>query len=266
MNKLFFDRLNEYYLGIAGILRDGVGVSKIFPNAGDIGSSRERIYAQFLKSHLPASCNVKFGGFLFDQDGKESKQIDIIVTDESSLQFILSTNGEGGKSFACIDGTIAIVSIKTRLDSALLADSLINIASIPDKQSLTQDRFSPMLQIKDFDDWPYKIIYASNGIELENVLAALRGFYEKQTDIPVHKRPNLIHVLNEYSIVRVKQDGGLTRDGTRIEPNKFYGMPDPTGVYGLIRAITEIQRIASGSKHILYRYHKIADNLPLGRG
>jgi hypothetical protein len=263
MSKPFFERLKEYYSSIALVLRDGVGASRIFPNAGDIGSSRERIYAQFLKSHLPPSCNVQFGGFLFDQHGKESKQIDILVTDESTLQFKAPTNGEGGKSFACVDGTIAVVSVKSTLDSTRLSDSLLNISSIPDKQPLTSDRVSFSLKIGDFDDWPYKIVYASDGIELETMLNALKGFYEKQADIPLNKRPNLIHVLGKYAIVRTGQEGGVTRDGTRIEPNKFHGMSDPNGVIGLVSAATAIQRIASASKHIFYRYNEMLNNIPL---
>jgi len=65
-------------------------------------------------------------------------------------------------------------------------------------------------------------------MQLETMLNALKSFYEKQTDIPLNKRPNLIHVLGKYAIVRAGQEGGVTRDGTPIEPNKFHGMSDPT--------------------------------------
>jgi len=263
MSQPFFERLKGYYVNIVGLLRDGVGASRIFPNSGDIGSSRERIYAQFLKAHLPPSCNVQFGGFLFDQDGKESKQIDIMVTDGSALQFKLPVNGEGGKSFACIDGTLAVVSIKSTLDSAQLADSLLNISSIPDKRPLSTERVPFILNIPSFDDWPFKIVYASNGMQLETTMKALEDFYEKQTDIPLHKRPNLIHVLGKYSVVRTGKEGGVTRDGTRIEPNKFHGMADPTGVFGLVWAALQIQQIASGSKYTIYRYDEMLNKIQL---
>lgn len=262
MTPPFFERLKKYYASIGSVLRGEADASAIFPNAGDIGTSRERIYAEILRSHLPSSCNVLFGGFLFGQDGTESKQIDILVTEESSMQYNFLTKGDQGKSFACVDGCIAVVSVKSNLDSTRLIDSLLNISSIPDKQPLTAGRLPPLLKVKDFDDWPYKIVYASEGTDLDTTLNVLTSFYEKRPEIPVNKRPNLIHVIGKYSITRTREEGGKTRNGTILEPNKFHAMPDPEGVFGLMWAISQIQAIASASKIIFYSYGKMIDNIP----
>ena len=42
--------------------------------------SRELAYAEFIKQHAPSKCDVFLGGYLFDDDGAESKQLDIIIT------------------------------------------------------------------------------------------------------------------------------------------------------------------------------------------
>jgi len=111
----FFERLNKYYSNIGEVLRGQKTAASVFPNATDIGTSRERVYAEMLKQHVPSSCNVLFGGFLFDLEGQESKQIDIIITNDSSIRYNLPGDGDNGKSFACIDGTIGIVSVKSTL-------------------------------------------------------------------------------------------------------------------------------------------------------
>jgi len=169
MTKPFFERLKRYYSKVGEVLRGEADAASIFPNTTDIGISRECIYAEVLRQHLPSSCNVFLGGFLFDQSGDESEQIDIIVINESSLQFNFYRDGTG-KSFACIDGCVAIVSVKSMLDSPGLVDALQNIGSIPDKQPLET---LPLIKIVSYEDWPYKVIYASDGIQLPNLLQSL---------------------------------------------------------------------------------------------
>ena len=233
----------------------------MFPNASDIGSSREKIYAEMLRQHIPSSCNVLFGGFLFDQEGKESKQIDIIITNDSSIQYNFLNSVDNGKSFACIDGTIAIVSVKSSLDKKELTDALNNIASIPDQQPLTNDRYSLGWKIRGFDDWPCKIIYASDGIKRDSLMTHLNTFYEENPSIPQNKRPNIIHVLGKYLVVRIDEQGGETRNGKLIQPNTFHSSDITSDAVALSWAIIKIQEIAQASKMIAYKYHSIVENL-----
>jgi hypothetical protein len=116
MSEQFFDELKKYYSKIGEVLRGEADVASIFPNTTDIGMSRERIYAEVLKLHLPSSCSVVFGGFLFGLNGAKSDQIDILINGQSALQFNFSTKDGGGKSFACVDGCVGVVSVKSRLE------------------------------------------------------------------------------------------------------------------------------------------------------
>jgi hypothetical protein len=66
------------------------------------------VYAEFLRQHLPTSCHVTLGGFLFDSEGRESKQIDIIVVDDMAPQFNFHNRDGQGKAFAGVDGCVAV--------------------------------------------------------------------------------------------------------------------------------------------------------------
>lgn len=259
MSKPFFERLKIYYTDLGRVLRGEADAASIFPNMTDIGISRERVYAEILRLHLPSSCNVTLGGFLFDQEGNESSQIDILITNDSSLRFDFYNKDGSGKSFACIDGCVGVVSVKSNLDSPALNDCLQNIGSIPDKKPLYA---LPMIQIKSYQDWPLKVIYAYEGITLPNLLKSLNEFYDEHPEIPFHKRPNLIHVAGKYVITRVSEDGGTTRDGTVLMPNTFHPVHDPTDVFALLHVLSEIQKLASASKYVKYEYSAVLNQIP----
>jgi hypothetical protein len=261
MAQPFFQRLFDYYSKVGSVLRGEAATASIFPNTTDIGMSRERVYAEFLKTHLPTSCNVFFGGFVFGIDGTESRQVDLLVTSDGSPQYNLHNPDGQGKTFACIDGLLAVASIKSTLNSSELVDSLENLASIPQKSDLS-GKVLPLLQVPNYTDWPFKIIYASNGISLEALGVTLREFYESNPDIPIASRPNLIHVAGKYNIVRIGQGGGITRDGTQLAEHTFNGHQDPSDVFGLVYAVQNIQKNAAAAKHILFTYDAILDSMP----
>ncbi|MFZ3136177.1 MAG: DUF6602 domain-containing protein [Thermodesulfovibrionales bacterium] len=260
MTKPFYQRLQNYFSQVGKVLKGEADSASIFPNATDIGSSREKIYAAVLKLHLPSSCNVNYGGFLFDRDGNESKQLDVIISNEQTVQFNFNNQDGSGKTFSCIDGCVGVVSVKSALDSTQLIDSLLNLASLPEKRPLA-GRHNPLIRIHHYDDWPYKIIYASDGVSSETVLRTLNDFYSQHPEIPIHKRPNQIHVAGKFVIIRVGE-GAKTRDGSQIEPNSFHCQTLFADEFGIPFAIGRMQEIATSSNHITYNFDEIWDKLP----
>lgn len=245
MPKPFYDRLNDYFKQVGGVLRGEADAASIFPNPTDIGMSRERIYVDFLRAHLPSSCNVQFGGFLFSIDGQESKQIDVIVTADVCPQFNFSNRDGRGKTFSCVDGALAVASLKSNLDSTQLRDALNNLASIPPKIPL-DGRVLPSLNISDYPIWPFKIIYAPKGISLETLSKSLLTYYAERPDIPQTHKPNLVHVAGQGSIIR--------QGAWRV-------LWDDTDVVGLLYAITNIQSAVVAARHILFNYHYLLHNI-----
>src|SRR5690606_26993894 len=170
----FVVRLRDYFEEAGQVLRGKSRAAAVFANAADIGSSREEAYAHFLRQHLPAGCEVLLGGFVFNTRGEESGQIDIIVVSDSCPRF--APLGKGGKSFSFIDGTIGVLSIKSKLTRPDLRNALDNIASLPEPDPIER-RLSPLLSITNAKDMPYKAIYASDCSSLNGILDTIRNYY-----------------------------------------------------------------------------------------
>ena len=263
MDGNFFQRLQTYYLSVAAVLRGEAEVASIFPNATDIGMSRERVYVEFLRQHAPSKCNVFLGGFLFGEDGSESRQLDIIVTTDTTPRFDFCNNNNNGKSFAPVEGTLAVASIKSTLDKKELVDALTGIASIPPTSTLN-GRVNPNLPITNYDDWPYKIIYASSGIAPSTLLDHLTSYYAVHPDIPLGRRPNIIHVSGKYIISRATP--GMSgrnpdRSGMRLDVGRFYCFDFNADLQGILWVLQELQVRATLSTHILYSYSSMINRI-----
>ena len=79
------------------------------------------------------------------------------------------------------------------------------LVSLPPTKPLG-DRVSPGLIIKNYADWPYKIIYSSDGVDASTAINYLNSFYDSHPEIPIFRRPNLIHVAGKYVIGRISSD------------------------------------------------------------
>jgi hypothetical protein len=262
MAKEFYKRLHEYFSTVGKVLRSQADVARIFPNTTDKGMSREAIYAKVLKDHLPPICNVKFGGFVFGVEGDESKQLDIIISNDKSIQFDHLMTEEGGKSFCCIEGCIGVVSVKSNLDKKELLDSLEGFKSLPEKTALGNRNLLMHREILHYDDWPYKIIFASSGLMPDTLLKHLNTFYEANAEIPINKRPNHIHVAGSCNIIRAIGPNTQMRNGERIEVGKFHLQTTSPDVFGLGFVIADMQAMAMASNFIAYEYSSVINNLP----
>jgi hypothetical protein len=245
MAKPFYDRLNSYFAQVGAALRGEADAASIFPNSTDIGFSRERIYVDFLRNHLPSGCDVQLGGFLFSLDGQESKQIDVMVTADVCPQFNFINRDKQGKTFSCVDGTLAVASLKSNLDTTQLYDALDNLASIPSKTPL-DGRVPPFLNLPDYPIWPFKIIYAPKGISLETLAKSLFIYYLEHRDIPETHRANLVHVAGQ---------------GCIIQQGAWRVLWDSTDVVGLLYAISNIQSVVVAARHILFNYHNLLNEI-----
>ena len=261
MPKPFFTRLQKYFADVGQVLQGQAGVASIFPNSSDVGMSREQVYAEVLKQHLPANCAVAYGGFLFDTSGSESRQIDVIVINDKSVRFNFFNQNGSGKTFAYIDGCVAVASIKSHLSSEQLREALENIASIPDKQP-REGKINPFFHISDddYNDWPFKIIYANSGVSMETCYTTLTSFYNQNPDIPIHKRPNIIHVAGQYYLFRSLNEHTVV-SGEVLLAGEFMGRSDLTDVFSLLFAVLSIQKIAAKSNQISYSYDSLLNAL-----
>lgn len=265
MPQNFFVRLRAYFENVAAVLRGQADTAGIFPNPTDIGFAREKLYVDFLRLHAPAKCNVFLGGYLFDFDGAESRQMDVIVSSDMAPRYDLHNRDGAGKSFAPVEGALAVASVKSTLDERELRDALNGIASIPPTRPLTGRQLSP-LRILNYPDWPYKIVYASNGISPETLERHIHGFFAANPAIPSERRPNMIHVAGKYLFLRVLPGmqfragaGGEVIQHANVGSYKMITR-DPD-VQALAVALSAIQRNAQASAHILYEYDELIDKI-----
>jgi hypothetical protein len=260
----FHTRLRNYYLKVAEVLRGDADAAAVFPNPSDVGVSRERLYADFLKQHAPSKCNVFLGGFVFHMDGTESKQLDVIVTTDTAPRYNFQNRDGGGKSFSPVEGTLGVASIKSSLDKAQLYDALAGIASIPPTASL-EKRVAPNLKIKNYDDWPYKIIYATEGLSANTILRHLNDYYAANPQVPVSRRPNVIHVAGQYAIFRAESAWNAydraTGESTPLQAGTFHVFSDEPDVQAICWVLNGLQERATASTHIIFRYGALIKGL-----
>ncbi len=260
----FYTRLRNYYLKVAEVLRGDAEAAAVFPNTTDIGVSRERVYADFLRQHAPSKCNVFLGGFLFHIDGTESKQLDVIVTSDTAPRYNFHNRDGGGKSFSPVEGTLGVASIKSTLDKAQLQDALAGMASIPPTEPLG-NRINPLFDIVEYDDWPYKVVYASSGLTANTILGHLNDYYLANPEVPISRRPNLVHVAGQYAIFKAGPGMSMyhraTSQSTPLEPGSFHIFPTDSDVQAICWVLNGLQTNATASSHINFSYHDIINRL-----
>lgn len=262
-----FIRLRDYYQKIADSMSSEKEGSNIFANMSDRGISREDILKDFLKKHLPLRCDVIKGGFIFDANGKESNQIDLIITNDLTLQFRQYDDfNSNGKSFNYIEGCYAAISVKSLLNKDGLIDSLNNLASIPNMPDI-KAKINPSLKLAntmDIEAMPLKIVFAFTGIEMTTIQEYMEEYYSKN-NIPKSRRVNIIVVNNRYIIVNVGKSGGITNDGMKLQPDTYFGFGINNkyiGGYSLFYILAEIQNYSNIGSHFIMNFNEIFSKIP----
>ena len=237
MAGIFFERLKKYYSGRASVLLAEKDKASLSGHKGDIGTARENAYLKMLQESLPTMCDVYLGGQVFNENGDESSQIDIIVSVNKAIRYVFSDTSPA-KAFTDVNSCIAAISIKSMLNKSSLHEALDNIASIPDTCDLNT-RIAPFIQRSSSSETPFKMIVGFDGDSMETTLKNLREFYSDKS-VPESKKPNLINIIKKYVIIRSLSDGAILIDGTKTSPNEFISCIDETGAYGIFFSLVKV--------------------------
>ncbi len=260
----FYTRLADYYEDVAKVLRGQADAASIFPNSSDVGGAREDVYLSFLKQHVPSRCNVFKGGFLYHFDGGESAQLDIVVTTDISPRYDFHNSDGNGKSFSPVEGSIGVVSVKSTIDKKQLFEALKNLSTIPPTDSL-EGRLPDGIYVNYYDDWPYKVIYASNGIDGNTLLKHVTEYYTDHSEIPLNRRPNIIHVAGKYFILRVTEMiSPLDSSGpAQVDygVGNFVLQEHSADVTAISQVLLTLQTNALISAQITYDYSSVTNNM-----
>ena len=259
-----FRHLAEHYASVARELSSKARQAHLLANATAMGTEREEVYREFLERHLPRTCDVFLGGYIFDRTGHSSNQIDIIATSGIAPRFRMSS---GNRYIAPLEGTIAVAEIKSRLSKETLQQALAGCASIPTMPK--QDSIvAPYLRVNDseWQDLPYKIVFAYDGIAADTACAHIAEYYKDNSDIPTYRRPNVIHVLEKYMIMRITPDVTVVSvDGSSVPDQPEIGQFHPflvgSDISAMVWTLAALQERAFLSAHLRYKFDEWHDNI-----
>ena len=246
-----FERLLLYFQSHADKLQTAIDGTKIFDNKGDRGTAREDELGKFLRVHIPKRCNIVKGGFVFDYQGAESNQIDLIITNDATLQFLDDTPTE--KSFNAIEGCNSVISVKSFLDKDALIDSINNLASVPPPSNIqiSSQVTNPEAMVGQI---PQKVVFAYSGLSHQTIYGHLVE-HLREKKIPLEKAPNMIIVNNSFYIELAGSNDIPLVDGTTLLPNS-YGMwikenNRYLGALALVHLLVRIQHVSTLSPYLI---------------
>lgn len=254
-----FDDIREHYVSVAKELSSQARQAGLLKNSTGVGTEREEVYRAFLERHLPKMCDVFLGGYVFDLRGNTSRQIDIIVTSGNTPRFSMSS---GDRFIAPLEGTIAVAEVKSKLDKSSLYDALQSFAEMPHMPS-PAGIISPQLRVNQgsWDDIPYKIIVAFDAIEKEILWQHINTFYEKNAGIPIGRRPNILHVIESYVVLRItssvrvaNSDGSISSEQPEVGSYRWFDIGTGTDVLAIVWSLDTIQLNAFISQNVKYDY------------
>jgi len=264
MTRDVLEDLKGHYAAVAEELRSNAEQAGLLANPTGVGTQREEVYQTFLKRHLPKTCDVFLGGYLFDRNGKSSAQIDVIVTTGTAPRFQMSV---GNRHIAPLEGAIAVAEVKSRLDKDSLRDALENCAAIPPMPD-SKGIVPPYLRVSRdrWRDTPYKIVFAYDGISAYTALNHITQFYNENENIPTFRRPNLIHVLGKYVVIRTTLDMIVTDlDGQpdAIQPmvGQYQTLTTGSDISTMSWMLNHLQQEAFQGNHLLIKYDELHNKI-----
>lgn len=164
----------DYFNGLAESLSADSKASGASSHNPDKGSNRENLVKNFLNRHLPRRLNAVLGGSIIGADGAESKQIDIIITNDQGVRF-----EHNDKTFVTAESVAAAISVKTSLGKREIEESVDNLASIPplSKEAIEFKllRNNPVEAFQ--TKYPKKYIFAFSGNSGESIHRIIHQIY-----------------------------------------------------------------------------------------
>jgi hypothetical protein len=122
-----------------------------------------------------------------------------------------------------------------------------------------------MLNIKNYDDWPVKIVYASKGIAPETLLAHVNEYYTQNPAVPLNRRPHFIHVAGSCLLVRAQEGMSIHDRGSGTSVPLLFGtyhlMTTDPDLQAIIWTLNQLQKNATVSTHILFSYDSIINKV-----
>ena len=233
------DRLAQYFNLLADRLDLDRQTSGLASKRSDIGMNRERIVELFLSKHLPRRLKPSLGGSIFGAGGEESKQVDIIVSNDLALNF-----EEHGKMFIAAESVAAAITVKSFLNKEAIFDCLANLASIPQLSPsvlgfkiLKPDSFEIFSR-----NHPALYVFAFDGLSVDTLVEHIMTFYKENPNLPLNRVPIGIIVNRKFFVRFSPFEPFITSTGESVPAGNFHKsiMEDHMRGYPLVQIVNRI--------------------------
>lgn len=210
INSKLLRALRNQTKKIAGEIED----SKLFDHLGDRGEFRERIIENFLQPFLP-SCYGVGSGEIFASNGASSKQIDVVLYD-NTFSNVLFRNGSNSL-FPC-ESIFGTIEVKSDLNTSELEKSIENVMSVKRLERDSSDilDFLPFRRLNIGKGLTYNstvmnpyvgIIFAYKGLRAETVEQHMNRLIFANQNLNEELLPNFIFLYEQKVIIlRVGND------------------------------------------------------------
>jgi len=246
-------RIQNYFNGVADKITSASLIASTAQHKPDIGSNREDIIKDFLLRHLPRRLSASLGGQIISYDGRESGQIDVIVSNDLGVRF-----DENEKTFVTAESVAGAITVKSTLNHPNLVDALKNLASIPEPSSeafgfkiLKNGSTNAFLE-----HHPSHYVFAYDGINGQLCLQYVEEFYKKHPEIPLRKYPKGI-VVNQKYMIRFFRNETTTSSGNVVPKDTFYLMQleAPLRGYPFVQLLNDLSSYADWLNHMDVSIH-----------
>ena len=202
-SETFIKVSNYFESACRAMLHHREAHKSLLDNPADIGRAVEGIYLEFLKQHVPALCDILQGGYVFDVEGNRSHQMDIIVHSANTHRF----KDSSGQACATLEGTVADIEVTSYLDRKKIDDELKKFAFIPPTGQFrglgNREAFKRIEGVQElWSDTPYKAVVAFDGVDAKIALEQINSFYSINHHVPIARRINILHMLDQYCIIK----------------------------------------------------------------
>jgi len=186
---------------------DFVKAQKSLTHSGLKGEANEETVRQFLRQYLPKTLDIS-SGMLVDAEGKQSKQLDVVISDTAKTPIFFQS---GHVRVIPAECAYAVIEIKACLDKPEIEKAYSNMKSVKTLSKSAYFKKSGAIQYthnlygREWEHWPtHYFIFAYDSPGLDSVLANLN---ELQAEDKVHGRIDMICVLNRGVILNQDKDG-----------------------------------------------------------
>lgn len=246
-------RIQNYFNGVADKIASSSLIASTAQHRPDIGANRENIIRDLLLRHLPRRLTATLGGQIISHDGRESGQVDVIVSNDLGIRF-----EENEKTFVTAESIAGAITVKSSLDRATLTDVLTNLSTIPEP---SPDVFGfkilrPGSAAAFLERHPSLYVFAYDGISGEKCLSYVNDFYSNRPEIPFRRYPKGI-IVNRKFLIRFIRNEGYSSTGKVIHKDTFFLMQveDALRGYPYIHLLNDLSSYADWLNHMDVSIH-----------